>query len=215
MFSKEHEVRLKVSVRAVFWKDGETWRGECIEVDASSAGDSWSEARDGLYSRAYQAAYQELAAGRLPVRNLKQVDSSLLARWDDVVAKGGIREVDQLRRGAEFEEALENITLDLSQDVENAEANPGVGPLKILLIQDEDLWAAQCLEYDLIGQGPTQENAVTTLMKQLLARVTVERMLGKEPLADLAEAPSRFWELYERASTSEIVDGQTVRVTAA
>lgn len=198
----DHEVRLVIKVRAVFWKEDDQWHGQCIEVDASSVGETFREADRALHGAAYAAAYRELQGGRLPVRDIASVDSSLVDRWTSVRQRGGQHEISKLCQHTDsaFKEIATTVSLDLFRTVANAEEDPGLGPISVLLLEDGDLWAAQCLEFDLGGQGATQEEAAAALSRHLLAQVTVDRMLGKEPLADILRAPERYWELYKQAA---------------
>ncbi len=206
--SGDHEVRLVIKVRSVFWKEDDRWHGQCIEVDASSVGETFREADRALHGAAYAAAYRELQRGRLPVRDIASVDSSLVDRWTSVSQRGGPYEISKLCQHTDsaLKEIATTVSLDLCRSVANAEEDPGLGLISVLLIEDGDLWVAQCLEFDLGGQGATQEEAAAALSRHLRAQVTVDRMLGKEPLADIARAPERYWQLYKQAAHVVAVD---------
>ena len=61
------------------------------------------------------------------------------------------------------------------------------------------MWVAQCLEHDIAAQGPTIEVAQDAFVRVLAAQIAVARHHGEEPLAAFEQAPSYYWERFERA----------------
>lgn len=76
--------------------------------------------------------------------------------------------------------------------------------LRVLVIQHGTQWLAQGLDYNLATQAPSQEAAVQGFLRILRAHLRKDAELGREPLAGIGPAPSRFfsvWHEMERRST--------------
>lgn len=72
--------------------------------------------------------------------------------------------------------------------------------LRVIVFQDNGLWVAQCLEYDIGAQA----NDVDTLMSRLEVAIKSEfkesiEQNGK-PFAGIDPAPPRFHDMWERRS---------------
>lgn len=69
--------------------------------------------------------------------------------------------------------------------------------MRILLIREaENAWAAQWLEHDLVGQGSTQDEALVSLEKTILAAIRVAQEKGENPFANYGPAPQALWERF-------------------
>ena len=70
--------------------------------------------------------------------------------------------------------------------------------LRAIVVQDGDLWAAQCLEYDIGAQGRTLEESIERLSFAIRAECaeSVERS-GTE-FAGIPAAPGEFEEMWNR-----------------
>ena len=60
--------------------------------------------------------------------------------------------------------------------------------LHVLVFREDDLWCAQCVEYDIAGQGRTAEDAVECFKAVLLAEVK----LNEGDLSHIPRAPREF-----------------------
>ena len=189
-----NKAQLSVEVRAVFWKEDGGWRGECIELDASVSEPSFDAAYSGLYNVAYSASYSLLRRGLLPVR--RERPSHLCERWTRIINNGGERDIADLKRSDDFNECALRITLKLEERIADADVEPDLGLLRIVLFEGEGAWFAQCLEYDLGGQGATKEEAAEAFFTNLVHRVSIDRMLGRRPLAGVGAAPDDFVQMW-------------------
>lgn len=74
--------------------------------------------------------------------------------------------------------------------------------IRVILFHDCDLWAAQCLEYDIGAQAPD----LGTLCARLSAALEMElsESLGQKgaPFEGIDPAPQRFHDMWERRSRS-------------
>ncbi len=69
--------------------------------------------------------------------------------------------------------------------------------LRVVVLQQGDIYVAQCLEYDVCAQGKTEEEA----MKGLRAVLIAERDLAREEGRDMdaiGAAPEAFHEIWRR-----------------
>jgi len=60
-------------------------------------------------------------------------------------------------------------------------------------------WAAQCLEYDIAGQGKTIAEAKDRLEKSFVGQIIIDAKFGNPPLAGVQPAPREYWEMVKRA----------------
>ena len=81
--------------------------------------------------------------------------------------------------------------------------------VRVLVILQGDQWLAQGLDYDLAAQGPSDEQAIQSFVRILVARLRRDHQSGKEPLLNLPPAPDRFFEIWERGERER--DGLTVQ----
>ena len=66
--------------------------------------------------------------------------------------------------------------------------------LRILLFEEGDTWAAQCLEYDIAAQGVTQEEAA----QRLAVTIAAELELRTGDLSDIPPPPENLIRLYQQ-----------------
>ena len=70
--------------------------------------------------------------------------------------------------------------------------------IRAVVIRDGDMWAAQCLEYDIGAQAAS----VGVLMDRLAYVIEAERAESTERSGEafvgIPEAPKYFWDLWER-----------------
>ena len=70
--------------------------------------------------------------------------------------------------------------------------------IRVLLGQEGSWWLAQCLEFDIVVQARTMQNAIDDLTHVLNARVRICEKEGVDPFK-LSKAPKEYWDLYEKA----------------
>ena len=68
----------------------------------------------------------------------------------------------------------------------------------LIVPQSGGYWIAQCLEYDIMAQGVSAEEAERLWKETLYSHVRVAGKLGKMPLEDIGKAPPEYWELHHR-----------------
>ncbi|MFL6258897.1 MAG: hypothetical protein ACJ76Y_04220 [Thermoanaerobaculia bacterium] len=66
-----------------------------------------------------------------------------------------------------------------------------------VVFQEEDLWVAQCLEYDIVSFAETLEGLRHRLLGQLGAMVTLDKQEGRVPFEGFKRAPEKYWRIYE------------------
>ena len=84
--------------------------------------------------------------------------------------------------------------------------------LHVLLFKErvgpQDVWVAQCLEHDITAQGDTVREAQKDFERTVRGEIVLALEAGREPLAGIAPAPSRYqdlWELAVRLADSIVV----------
>ena len=75
--------------------------------------------------------------------------------------------------------------------------------LKVLLFQEEGSWIAMVLEYYIVAQGDTIEEAIHDLSRLTCGEMIMRNRGTMQPLDDIPKAPHMFWEWYGRATPSD------------
>lgn len=63
----------------------------------------------------------------------------------------------------------------------------------VLVYREDDMWVAQCLDFDLADQGPDEPTAMRRVLHLLGHRIGMDLAAGRSPLADLPQAPEEFF----------------------
>ena len=71
--------------------------------------------------------------------------------------------------------------------------------LNILLLQEAQIWVAQCLDYDIVAHGKTIPDAMSSFERVFAGQVVLDVEDGKAPLDDILPAPIEYWKLFENA----------------
>lgn len=71
--------------------------------------------------------------------------------------------------------------------------------LRILLFKPGSQWVAQCLEVDLVAQGPEIDDAMEAFVSVLTGRILLDLKAGREPLSSCEKTPAKYVELAQRA----------------
>jgi predicted RNase H-like HicB family nuclease len=69
-------------------------------------------------------------------------------------------------------------------------------PLRVIVLKDENVFVAQCLEIDVSAQGASEKEALSRLEAVLHAEVDAAKEAGTN-LSDLRPAPKAFHILYK------------------
>ena len=79
--------------------------------------------------------------------------------------------------------------------------NMAMQEVHIVVYQQDGLWLAQCLEFDLGAQSRgTIDDVLYELQRALVGREVSARQLGIEPFDSLPAAPQKFWDMWEKAN---------------
>lgn len=68
--------------------------------------------------------------------------------------------------------------------------------IRVVVLKDDDIYVAQCLEVDVAAQGATPEQAMQRLKVALCAEEEEARQSGKS-LDDIGPAPDAFRAVYD------------------
>lgn len=86
--------------------------------------------------------------------------------------------------------------------------------INALVFQEQGMWIAQCLEYDLVSCAETLEELPGELVRQMRSTVAADLAAGRRPFSGLERPPAEFWTLFEEVKQStpitppsEILDG--------
>jgi hypothetical protein len=190
---------MRFEVRALLWRDGDVWRGETLELDATSSAPTLDVAMSELVATAHRVAAKELAAGEFPGRPLQDVPD-IVAKWNEVNASGAAQrpwsEIYEDASQERCKSVATRFTVQPRAEVAKQGARRGATKLEIVLIQSGDWWVAQCLQFDLGGQGRTENLAMREAVRAIASRWALDQALGRTPLEDLPEAPRKFWDLF-------------------
>lgn len=78
-------------------------------------------------------------------------------------------------------------------------------PIRVIFYKDEQSWVAHCLEFDLMGDGPTKPDALTQLKEAVNLQVAAS--LEADNAANLFKpADGRFFEMF--AAGKDVVVGE-------
>ncbi|MGR4000361.1 MAG: hypothetical protein OD811_01005 [Alphaproteobacteria bacterium] len=71
--------------------------------------------------------------------------------------------------------------------------------LRVIILQEDGYWIAQCLEYDIVAQSKSPEKLRNAFGLALAAHVAVRLHHNQELFEGVPEAPRKYWELFESA----------------
>jgi hypothetical protein len=78
--------------------------------------------------------------------------------------------------------------------------------LRVLMIRHEGVWAAQCIDHDIVAQGKSLREAKAAFEQTIIGQILFDLKKGREPLASFPPAPSHLEELYEKAGAVTLDD---------
>src|SRR5438094_297263 len=73
-----------------------------------------------------------------------------------------------------------------------------VKPIKVraVIFKEGDWWVGQYLEYDIAAQAKTVNDLIYELQRTLVAHIVINKKEGREPFANLEQAPKRYWNMF-------------------
>ena len=83
--------------------------------------------------------------------------------------------------------------------------------VNVLLLQENETWIAQGLEFDITGHGPDIEAAIENFGKTFLGQVIVDLCHKETPLGNVKKAPRPYWEWFNKAQFGWRRDGEEKR----
>jgi|GEM_PF-7084240 len=79
--------------------------------------------------------------------------------------------------------------------------------LRVLLLQQDDgLWAAQCIDHDIVAQGNSIGEAKRAFERTVVGQILFDFKNGRAPLATFSPAPLRLQEMFDRAADLALAD---------
>src|SRR5262245_34805426 len=81
-----------------------------------------------------------------------------------------------------------------------ATRRPPVPMYRVLLVQVGNQWLAQCVDFDMSAQGPSDALAIGAFLRILKARYQKDKQLGREPFESLPAPPERFAKAWDRSA---------------
>jgi hypothetical protein len=96
----------------------------------------------------------------------------------------------------------------------NSVQYPPTGPMSALprmlefkvlvyLEGENDLYIAQCLNYDLVAEGATLLDVLNSLERIIKTQIKVSLVDGIDPFSDFEPAPQEFWARYQNSNREE------------
>jgi hypothetical protein len=84
--------------------------------------------------------------------------------------------------------------------------------IRAVVFQEDRMWIAQCLEYDIAVQADGVEELRRRLYGTLQAELQASIDDGDKPFGGIGPAPDRFFQLWEKCSTSlKLDDAPTIK----
>lgn len=65
--------------------------------------------------------------------------------------------------------------------------------LNVVLLQENDAWVAQALEYDITAQGKSMQAATDALERTVVGQLVVDLRHGLQPFEGIEQAPKQYW----------------------
>jgi hypothetical protein len=78
--------------------------------------------------------------------------------------------------------------------------------LRVLIIQQGDLWAAQCIDHDIVAQGKSIKDAKQAFERTVIGQILHDLENHREPLAAFPPAPQKLQELFDKVADVTLAD---------
>jgi hypothetical protein len=76
--------------------------------------------------------------------------------------------------------------------------------LSAIIFQEDGMWIAQCLEYNLVSCAETLDELPGGLMRQVRAQIEADRRAGAPPFFGYKPAGPKYWAMYEEAKLRSV-----------
>lgn len=85
--------------------------------------------------------------------------------------------------------------------------------LRVLLLQQEDgLWAAQCIDHDIVAQGNSIGEAKRAFERTVVGQILFDFQNGRSPLAQFPPASPKLREIFEKAGELALADKGPIKL---
>jgi len=85
--------------------------------------------------------------------------------------------------------------------------------LRVLLIQQSDgLWAAQCVDHDVVAQGKSISEAKKAFERTIIGQILFDLKHNREPLSAFPPASKELREKYEQSADVTLDDKGPIRL---
>ena len=74
--------------------------------------------------------------------------------------------------------------------------------ISVLLLKEDEMWVAQCLQYDIAAQGKTITDAKEAFCRTFAGQVCVDLYHDVEPLSGFLPAPREYWNQFKKGERS-------------
>lgn len=71
--------------------------------------------------------------------------------------------------------------------------------ISVLLLQEENYWVAQCLEYDIAAQGKSISEAKKSFEKTIIGQIVLDLKDNLKPLNSIKKAPQMYFDMFKKA----------------
>lgn len=71
--------------------------------------------------------------------------------------------------------------------------------LRVVLFQEEGAWVSQCIDFDLNGQGSSVQEALSSMVRVLITRATLDQKDHVTEFSSCRPAPDRYVEMFEKS----------------
>jgi hypothetical protein len=69
--------------------------------------------------------------------------------------------------------------------------------INAIVFQEEGMWIAQCLEYNLVSCAETLPELPGELMRQVRSQIEADRSAGRTPFFAYKPATPKYWAMFE------------------
>jgi hypothetical protein len=92
--------------------------------------------------------------------------------------------------------------------MQNQDSDMESETIRAIVFQDNGMWVAQCLEYDIGAQAHDLDTLHDRLKVTLRAEFLESMSRHKKPFAGIGRAPERFFRMWERRSRTTTVTSE-------
>lgn len=92
---------------------------------------------------------------------------------------------------------------------------PTEDKIRVVIFKEDDLWVAQCLEYDIGAQASDVETLGRHLTATLQAELAESARRTGKPFGGIEQAPKQYFDMWEKFEANQMVpeklDGHDLR----